>query len=247
MRGSLTAAFIALVCTALFAQAPAPVATAPAATSAAVAAPATTPAAVRASAAAPAAPPKVQNSDLGFSYGLPSDWEFVALPPPLPTGPYPDLPPPAKKGNGCVEVALTARRGTPTSVVVVMTLPFDCYGQAMAASDLAGFGTGAEEGLKESFDIVDPVYGNYPLGSHNVWIERAKGTPKGQPQSPYTFEIACTLLKKGAVCWMTMAADDASLKAFEQQAVTLEGDAFDALVPATFIDLAPATKPNKPS
>jgi hypothetical protein len=242
MRVSLTAAFIGLVCAPLFAQAPKPAGTpppAPAAASAVAAAPAT--------AAASATPPKVQNSDLDFSYGLPPDWEHVAPATPAAPGPYPELPPPAKKGNGCVEVALTARRGTPSSVVVVMALPFGCYGQAMAASDLTGFGTGAEEGLKESFEIVDPVYGNYSLGSHNVWIERARGTPKGQPQLPYTFEIACTLLKKGAICWMTMAADDASLKAFEQQPVTLEGDAFDALVPATFIDLAPATKPNKPS
>jgi hypothetical protein len=55
------------------------------------------------------------------------------------------------------------------------------------------------------------------------------------------------LLKKGAVCWMTMAADAESLKAFEQQAVTLEGDAFSALVPAGYVDLAPSAKPAKPS
>lgn len=133
LRGSLTAAFIALVCTPLFAQAPKLAATpapAPTAAPAAVSAPA--------AAGAPATPPKVQNSDLGFSYGLPSDWELVAPPPTAPPGPDPDLPPSAKKGNGCVEVALTARHGAPASVVVVMALPFDCYGQAIAASDLAG-------------------------------------------------------------------------------------------------------------
>jgi hypothetical protein len=46
---------------------------------------------------------------------------------------------------------------------------------------------------------------------------------------------------------MTMAADAESLKAFEQQAVTLEGDAFSALVPAGYVDLAPSAKPAKPS
>lgn len=220
VRIPLALVFLALGCSPLSAQTPAPSA---------------------------AAPPQVQNDDLGFSYGLPPDWDFVAPPPPPPPGPYPDLPPPAKKGNACVQIALTARHGTPASVVVVIELPFDCYGQAMTASDLPGFGSGAQEGLKEAFEIADPIYGNYPLGSHNLWIERATGTPKGHPQPPYTFEIACTLLKKGAVCWMTMAADAESLKAFEQQAVTLEGDAFGALVPAGYVDLAPSAKPSKPS
>jgi hypothetical protein len=132
-------------------------------------------------------------------------------------------------------------------VVVVVALPFGCFGQSIAQSALPGLASGVEEGFKESFELVDPVNGTYALGSHAVWIERSKGTPKGQPQAAYTFEIACTVLKKGAVCWMAMAADEDSLKTFEQQAVTLEGDSFGALAPMDRIQFEPVAKPQKPS
>jgi hypothetical protein len=176
-------------------------------------------------------PPQVENSDVGFSYSLPSDWEFVAPPPaPKATVPFPDAVS-VKKGDACVEVVLTAKNGTPASVVVVMALPFACYGQTMKPGDLANFGAGAAEGLKQTFDVTDPVEGNYTLGSHAIWIERAKGTPKGHPEKPFTFEIACTVLTKGAVCWMTMATDWPSLRAFQRAPVTLEGEVFPELVP----------------
>jgi hypothetical protein len=45
-------------------------------------------------------------------------------------------------------------------------------------------------------------------------------------------ETVCSVLKKGVVCWMTMAADDAVLQTFENGAVTLDDDAATALVPA---------------
>jgi hypothetical protein len=137
----------------------------------------------------------------------------------------------AKKGDACVEVVLTAKHGTPASVVMVMALPFACYGQSLKPGDLANFGAGAAAGLKQTFDVTDPVEGNYTLGSHAVWIERAKGTPKGHPENPFTFEIACTVLAKGAACWMTMAADWHSLHAFERAPVTLDGETFAGLVP----------------
>jgi len=182
---------------------------------------------------APAAaqPAVIDDSDVGFNYSLPADWEYVAPPPaPKVTVPFPDALG-AKKGDACVEVVLTAKHGTPASVVVVMALPFACYGQSMKPGDLANFGDGAAEGLKQTYDVTDPVEGNYTLGSHAVWIERAKGTPKGHAGDPFHFEIACTVLTKGAVCWMTMAADWHSLHAFERAPVTLDGDAFAALVP----------------
>jgi hypothetical protein len=79
-----------------------------------------------------------------------------------------------------------------------------------------------------------------------MWIERANGTVKGQPASKYTLETACTLMQKGAACWWTMAADAANLQIFEQSPVTLEGDAFDTLVPADAVkSLSPAA--GKPS
>jgi hypothetical protein len=134
----------------------------------------------------------------------------------------------------------TAHHGDPVSVIVVVVLPFDCYGQTMAADDLPGFGSGAAEGLKQAFDIFEPVYGSYSLGSHPFWIERAKGNPKGRPEAQYTVEIACTILKKGAACWMTMAADEPSLLAFEHSLVTLDGEASTPLVPATAFAKAPS-------
>jgi hypothetical protein len=118
-------------------------------------------------------------------------------------------------------------------VVVVLALPFACYGQTITERDLANFGAGAAEGMKQSFEITEPVEATYSLGSHTLWIERAKGTPKHHSESQFTFEIACTVLTKGAACWMTMAADAASLETFEQSTVSLEGDAPAALVPAT--------------
>ncbi len=187
---------------------------------------------------APAPAPQTNNSDIGFSYKLPAEWETAPEPPP--PAPSPDVlqnPKLAfvKKGTACTQVAFTAKHGTPVSVVVVVALPFACYGQTMTASDLPDFAAGAAEELKQTFEVAaDPVQGNYSLGSHNVWIERAKGTPKGHPENEYTFELVCTVLEKGAACWMAMAADDASLQAFEQGAVSLDGEAATALVPARF-------------
>ena len=179
-----------------------------------------------------AEPARVADSDVGFSYGLPSDWQYVAPPSaPKATAPIPGVTS-SKKGDACVEVVLTAKRGSPASAVVVAALPFACYGQTMKARDLAKFGDGAAEGLKQAFNISQPVQGNYLLGSHAMWIERAKGTPKGHAGNSFIFETACTVLAKGAVCWMTMAADSASLRAFEKAPVTLDGESAVELVPA---------------
>jgi hypothetical protein len=218
MRIALAAALFLLGCVTLSAQTPAP-----SGGKAATPAPAAAPAATQ--------PPQVEDSDVGFNYSLPADWEFVAPPPATtPSAPFPDVVT-AKKGDACVEVVLTARHGTPASVVVVTALPFACYGQTMNSSDLENFGAGAAEGLKQTFDITEAVQGHYTLGSHAVWIERAKGTPKSHPENPFTFEIACTALVKGAVCWLTVAADWQSLRAFERASVTLDGETSPELVP----------------
>src|SRR5579863_5886669 len=161
-------------------------------------------------------PPSVQDSDLGFTFSLSSDWQFVPpAPPPTVIVPYPTAVQ-APKGDACVKVVLTATRGTPASSVVVTVLPFSCYGQAMTADDLANLGAGATEGLKEAFHVADPIQSNYILGNRAVWIERAKGAPKAHPEDSYTFGTACTILTNGAVCWTAMAADAASLRAFER-------------------------------
>jgi hypothetical protein len=222
MKARLIATFLVLCTAPLLAQAPA-----------------------SASAPAPAPAPATQThaSDLGFSYSLPTDWQVIDSSASLPAVQQQVTKNAAtedeKKGIGCVQIALTARHGTPATVVVVVGLPFDCFGQQMTSKDLPGFATGASEGLKQTFDISDPVYGAYSLGTHDLWIERAKGIPKGHPESLYTVEIACSLLKKGAVCWMTMAADDEGLKTFEHGAVTLDGEAPAALVPTTAFDKKP--------
>jgi len=193
----------------------------------------------------PTAAPEVHPSDLGFSYSLPSDWEVVNASPTL-SGVKDQAQQNAatedeKKGVACVQIALTARGGSPSSVLVVVELPFACFGQTMSSKDLPGFAQGASEGIKQSFDIADPVYGDYTLGTHSMWIERAKGSPKGHPEAPYTVEIACTLLKKGAVCWMALAASDAALKIIEGGAVVLEGESPTALVPTSAFDKKPAS------
>jgi hypothetical protein len=247
MRVAVAAALFFLGCALVAAQTAAPAgeqtaAPAEATTPAQAATPGQTstpaPAATTSQAAAPApnAPAatqsvQVDDSDVGFTYSLPADWEFVApATAPKITVPFPDAVA-AKRGDACVEVVFTAKHGSPASVVVVVALPFACYGQSMNPGDLANFGAGAAEGMKQTFDITDPVEGNYTLGSHAVWIERAKGTPKGHPEKPFTFEIACTVLNKGTVCWMTMATDWPSLRDFQRSPVALDGDAFDALVP----------------
>jgi hypothetical protein len=189
-----------------------------------------TPAPAPARLATPAMSPEIKDSAIGFSYSLPADWETMAsrLAPDVP---YPTVVGP-KKGNACAQVELTARHGTPYSVVVVVALPFDCYGQTLSDKNLTDFAAGAIEGLKQTFDVANPSQTNYTLGNHSIWIERASGTVKGQPESKYLLEIACTLMSRGAACWWTMAADAADLQVFENGPVTLEGDAFDALVPA---------------
>lgn len=194
-------------------------------------------------AALPAQEIQTHTSDLGFTYSLPSDWQMVDA-----SGTLPAVKQQAqqnaatdedKKGAACVNLALTARHGDPASVMVIVELPFDCLGQTASDKDLPGFAQGASEGLKQSFDLSDPAIGTYKLGSHSLWIERSKGTPKGNPSLSYTVEITCSLLKKGAVCWMTMAADEAALKVFENAPVALEGEPPVALVPASAFDNKP--------
>jgi hypothetical protein len=187
---------------------------------------------------------QTHSSDIGFSYSIPSDWEVVDSSATLPTvqqkveteATSED----EKKGAACIQVALTARHGTPPSVVAVVALPFDCFGQQMTEKDLPGFASGASEGLKKTFDISNPVHGAYMMGSHNLWIERATGNLKGHPEVQYTVETVCGILKKGAVCWMDMSADDAALQVFEHGSVTLDGEAPTALVPATAFDKKPS-------
>jgi hypothetical protein len=219
-------------------------------------------AAARAQAPASAVSADAAVAEMSSSYTLPTDWTLVtvkALPKPpadTPGHPSPDPTQPSQttprpvadelpiKGTACIRVPLTAKHGNPTSVIVAVELPFDCYGQPMGEQDLANFGSGAAQGFKQNFDLIDPVFGLYSLGTHQFWIERAKGSIKGsggsQPPSEYTLEIACTMLKKGAACWMTMAADAACLHVFEDAYVKLDDDASTPLVPANAFEKPPS-------
>jgi len=194
---------------------------------------------------APAPTSAMHTSDLGFSYSLPADWEVVETQPTLSElkdqQSQSTTSEEGKTGLACAQVAMTAHHGNPVSLVAVMALPFSCFGQPMVETDLPGFAQGGLEGVKKSVALSEPVYGSYTLGTHAFWIERAQGVVIGHPESQYTVEIACGLLQKGAVCWMTMASDASALKTFEHGLVTLDGEASAALVPATAFDKKPAS------
>jgi hypothetical protein len=96
------------------------------------------------------AAPAVHTSDLGFSYSVPSDWETTDALPTLPAAQQEAAKNATtdeeKKGIACVQIGLTARRGDPRSVIVIVALPFDCFGQTLTEKDLPGFAEGASEG-----------------------------------------------------------------------------------------------------
>lgn len=193
----------------------------------------------------PATPPAPTPESFGFSYRLPAGWDVIDAQSTLPevkqrqaANAKSDE---EKKEIACVQIPLSARRGAPPSFLAVMALPFDCFGQIITEKDLPGFAEGASEGPRAIFDFTDPEYGEYTLGKHHMWVERAKGSPKGHPEMPYTLEIACSLLQKAAVCWMTVAGDSQTLKDFEQNAVTLDGDFFAKFIPATAFEKKPAS------
>ena len=188
-------------------------------------------------ASAPAvASPRTYTNDIGFSYSFPVDWEVVDMSSTLPAAQQQAQQSATteveKRGAACTQIALSARHGSPASTVVAVVLPFACLGAVMSESDLPGMGSGAMEGIQQNFDVSEPDYGVYSLGSHGVWIERTKSTLKGHPEAKYTVETVCSILKKGAVCWMAIAADDAALQSFEHGAVTLDGEVPAPLVPA---------------
>lgn len=181
-------------------------------------------------------------SDLGFSYSIPPDWDVVDTKPMLPSvlqqaaKAYGNE---AAKMAACVQLPLTAHHGNPASAIVVVGLAFDCVGHPFTAQDLPGFASGVTEGLKKNLEIANLVSNTYTLGTHTMWIQRASGSLVGHPEIKRTVETVCSILKKGAVCWMTIAADDVALQTFENGAVTLDDDAATALVPADALQKKP--------
>jgi hypothetical protein len=179
--------------------------------------------------------PAVNSEAFGFSYQLPPDWQLSSDQSDLPAAKQ-DAEQSAKNPGqvlsvACAQVVLSALHGKPPSVIVVTALPFSCYGQPMAAKDLSHFAAGVSDGLRRNFNVSNAVYGAYKLGTHNFWIERAIGIPKNHTGSEYTLEIACSVLKKSAVCWMTLADSAGALRDFEHGLVTLDGEPPLVLVP----------------
>lgn len=184
------------------------------------------------------------SNDLGFTYSVPHGWEILKTPSTMAQtkseaakNAGSEL---EKKGFGCVEPILTARDPTSGSILFVEALPFDCFGHQMTNEDLPGFASGAPEALKQNFDIGEPIIGKYALGSHSMWVERAPATLKDHPEIPFTVEIACGLVKKAAVCWMSVSGSEDALRAFERTPVTLDGESLEALVPPTAFDKKPS-------
>jgi hypothetical protein len=181
------------------------------------------------------------SAELGISYTIPGDWDLldtsaVAKEQARQNAATEE----DKKGLACADIGFTARHGSPPSVMTEVALPFDCYGQQMTDAELPGFAASASAGLSQNFDLGAPVHSQYKSGSHRFWIERVQGTMKGQGALGYTIEIACSVTRKAAVCWMIMAGNDTSLAAFEQMPVSLEGDPPGPLVPPNALQNRPS-------
>lgn len=184
---------------------------------------------------APAKPHTYTNT-IGFSYNLPADWELVDMSSSLSVAQKQAQQAAGddevKRGAACLQIALTAHHGNPGSMIAAVVLPSDCMGKEMAAADLPGFGIAATQGIQMGFEVGDSLVADYTLGSHKMWAARAKGNPAGHPELSYQVETVCTLVKKGAVCWMALAADDAAQATFESGSVILDEEPPQPLVPA---------------
>jgi len=182
-------------------------------------------------------------TEFGFSYSLPTDWDVKDMGPAVPLL-HQQLEKRAdsegeKKATNCVQIPLLATHGTPRSVIEVVTLAYDCFGQQFADTDLPAFAVGVAGGLTKTFTIDGPIYGAYTLGAHSVWIERATGISIAHPELKSTLETVCTLLSKAAVCWMAIVSDDSALQVFEHGSVTFTGEAPVALVSAEAFNKKP--------
>ncbi|HEV2214192.1 MAG TPA: hypothetical protein VGR64_02810 [Terracidiphilus sp.] len=112
--------------------------------------------------------------------------------------------------------------------------------------DLPGFVQQALQNIRQTMILSDEVHGSYMLGTHPMQIERASGVVIGAPDIRYTVEITCSVLHRGAVCWMGMAAALPDLTTFEQGRVSLDGEPAAFLVPPNvFRKNAPTSAPNR--
>ncbi len=177
------------------------------------------------------------SDELGFSYSLPADWTVEDTRPSVPkaqqqaaVNAQSDS---EMRAVNCMEAPFKARHSNGASSVVIVALPFDCFGQHYTDADLPAFASSIADSLKKGWKISDPVFGTYSLGAHTLWIERASGSLLDHPDDLKTLELVCSMLKNDAVCWMGFVAGEADLKTFEQGAVSLDGQPNPALVPAS--------------
>lgn len=136
-----------------------------------------------------------------------------------------------QKGADCAQIQLMIRHGDPRSVILILYLEYACVGKSLNQSDLASTGMGISQGLTKNFDLPNPTYGAYRLGSHPFWIERGDAKVRNHPEKSVMLETACSMLKKGLVCWMGMAATLDAIATMESSKVSLEGEDPVALVP----------------
>jgi hypothetical protein len=185
------------------------------------------------------AAPAVYKSDLGFSYGYSADWQLIDTTAITPAAQQQAAASATsaeeKKGAACAQIGLMLKHGDPASIIMTVALPYDCYGSSFTDTDLPGFGKGVSGGLKQNFSVSETKTATFKSGTHSLWIERAAAVSKADPSRTYTIETVCSMLKKGATCWIGMVKDDAALKIMEQSLVTLESDAPTALVPENLL------------
>lgn len=177
----------------------------------------------------------VYSDESGFSFSYPSDWEVVDSKPLLPVAQMQAreraTSAAERQGASCTQLALILSKPSAQARIVVLTIAYDCVGGIIKQSDLAAVGTGISAGMKKSMLITEPTYAAYRLGTHEMWVERANGSPLTHPESKSSVETVCTMLKKSLVCWMDVSGTAEGIAALDNATVTLEGERASALVP----------------
>ena len=100
---------------------------------------------LRAQAPSPASP----TAALGFTYTLPAEWKDAPTQSTLPAARQNAMQsaknPGQELGVACAQVVLSAQTGKPPSVIVIVALPFPCYGQPLTAKELPRYAAGVSD------------------------------------------------------------------------------------------------------
>lgn len=179
------------------------------------------------------------SSDFGFQYTYPAGWTRVDTASMMPSIQMQQqaraLTDKAKRAAACTHIGLLVTRSNPTMKIIIIELPYSCYGSSYQDSEVSTYGPGVLDGLGQQFDIGAPTSTTtYKLGKHSIWANRSHATLKQHPDQPYEMETVCTILSKAAVCWVAIAEQAQMLSVLEQGQVSLDGDPLVALVPPAF-------------